>query len=277
MYKILALDIDGTLLNTKKEITPAVGRAIEGLQERGIPVLIASGRPAQGIRHVADALHMKEKGGYILSFNGGKIIDCTTEEVVYSNPVSSLYYREVIDYANTLDASILTYDGDYIITEKPDNKYVQVESNVVKMPVKKVDNLYETILEDKVDVDKFLIVGEPEYMMSKVKAMAEHFKGRLNVFQSEPFFIEVVPLGIDKATSLKVLLDRLGMTRDELVACGDGRNDVTMVEYAGMGVAMENACDEVKAVADYVTASCDEDGVAVAVERFFGDEGELSH
>ncbi len=269
MYKILALDIDGTLLNTKKEITPAVESTITALQERGIPVLIASGRPAQGIRHVAEALHMKERGGYILSFNGGKIIDCKTGETIYSNPVSREYYKEVIDYAAGLNASVLTYDGEYIITEKPDNKYVDVESKVVKMPVRKVESLYDTIIEDNVAVDKFLIVGEPDYMMSQVQAMAEHFKGRLNVFQSEPFFIEVVPLGIDKAASLNVLLERLGMAREELVACGDGRNDVTMVSFAGMGVAMENACDEVKAVADYITSSCDEDGVAKVIEKFF--------
>lgn len=269
MYKILALDIDGTLLNSKKEITPVVEKAITSLQNRGIPVLIVSGRPAQGIRHVAEAIHFKERGGYILSFNGGKIIDCRTGETVYSKPIDSLYYKEIIEYANTLNASILTYDGDDIITEKPDNKYVDIESKVVRMPVRKVDNLYEAISKDNVVVDKFLIAGEPEYMMSKVSAMAEHFKGRLNVFMSEPFFIEVVPLGIDKAASLEVLLSRLGMTRAELVACGDGRNDVTMIGYAGMGVAMGNACEEVKAVSNYITASCDEDGVAVAIEKFF--------
>jgi hypothetical protein len=269
MYKILALDIDGTLLNTKKEITPAVAAAVSRLQDAGIPVLIASGRPMQGIRHVADGLHMNERGGYILSFNGGRITEYKSGEVIYSKPVSQKYYKEVIEYADTLDASILTYDGDEIITEKPDNKYVDIESSVVRMPVRKVENLYETIVRDNVAVDKFLIVGEPEYMISQVEKMAEHFKGRLNVFQSEPFFIEVVPLGIDKASSLGVLLDRLGMTREELAACGDGKNDVTMIDYAGMGIAMENACDEVKAVADYITDSCDNDGVAKAIDKFF--------
>ncbi len=267
MYKILALDIDGTLLNSKKEITPEVLEAIEGLQEKNIPVIIASGRPAQGIRHVASELSLEKKGGYILSFNGGKIIDCKTNEVIYSNTIPKEYYAEVYKYAMELEkASLLTYKGESIITEKPDNKYVDVESNVVKMPVVKVDNLLEEI---DFLVDKFLLVGEPEYMMSHVKAMAEHFKGRLNVFQSEPFFIEVVPLGVDKATSLEKLLEKIGLTREELVACGDGRNDVTMIDYAGLGVAMKNACDEVKEVADYVTSSCDEDGVKKVIDRFF--------
>lgn len=266
MYKMLALDIDGTLLNTKKEITPAVAAAVGGLQDRGIPVIIASGRPAQGIRHVADALNMKEKGGYILSFNGGRITDCRTGETVYSRTVPSIYNKEICEYASHMEASLLTYDGENIITEKPDNKYVNIESTVVRMNVRRVDSLLEELV---FPVDKFLLVGEPEYMMSRVKKMADHFKGRLNIFQSEPFFIEIVPLGIDKASSLEVLLQKRGMTKDELVACGDGRNDVTMIEYAGMGVAMANACDEVRAVADYITSSCDEDGVARAIEKFF--------
>ncbi len=267
MYKILALDIDGTLLNSKKEITPEVLNSIESLQKKDIPIVIASGRPAQGISHVASELSLEKKGGYILSFNGGKIIDCKTKEVIYSKTIQKEYYQEIYEYAlNLKEASLITYKGDDIITEKPENKYVDVESNVVKMPVVKVDKLLEEI---DFLVDKFLLVGEPEYMMSHVKAMSEHFKGRLNVFQSEPFFIEVVPLGVDKAASLEKLLEKLGLKKEELVACGDGRNDVTMIDFAGLGVAMENACDEVKEVADYITSSCDENGVKKVIDRFF--------
>lgn len=266
MYKVLALDIDGTLLNGKKEITPKVKRAIAELEKQNIPILIASGRPLMGIRHVADELDMNTKGGYILSFNGGKIIEYKTGNIVYSKTIPREYYREIYEYAHKMDASMLTYDGDYIITEKPENRYVDVESKVVKMDVKKVDNLLECLT---FDVDKFLIVGEPDYLQKEVEKMAEHFKGRLNIFRSEPFFIEVVPMGIDKASSLEVLLKELGMTREELVACGDGRNDVTMIKYAGLGVAMENACPEVKEAADYVTKSNEEDGVAYVAEKFF--------
>lgn len=273
MYKVLALDIDGTLLNSKKELTPKVRYAVEELQKRNIPVLVASGRPKCGISHVADMLDMNRYGGYILSFNGGKITECKTGEVVYSKTISRSYYKEVCEYAKKLtEASLLTYQGDYIITEKPENPYVDVESKVVKMPVKKVEALYEEL---DFDVDKFLLVGEPAYMEAAVLDMAKHFEGKLNIFQSEPYFIEVVPLGIDKASSLGVLLDRLGMTKEELVACGDGRNDVTMIAYAGMGVAMENACDEVKAVAKDITRSCDEDGVYEVIKKYFGVDDRL--
>lgn len=268
-YKILALDIDGTVLNSKKELTPAVDEAIKSLQKRNIPVLIASGRPAKGIYHVAEALHMDETGGYILSFNGGKILDFKTKDVIYSRSIDSEYYEEICEYVSGMDASLITYDKEEIITEKPDNEYVQFESRIVRMPVIKVDNLVDEMKKRGILADKFLVVGEPEYITAQTTAMKKKFEGRLNVFQSEPFFIEVVPLGIDKAASLEILLQKLGLTREELIACGDGRNDVTMVKYAGMGVAMENACDEVKEVADYITASCDEDGVARVIERFF--------
>ena len=99
--------------------------------------------------------------------------------------------------------------------------------------------------------------------------MQKRFEDRLNIFRSEPFFMEIVPIGIDKAKSLDRLLDKLGMDSTKLVACGDGFNDVSMVNFAGMGVAMANACAETKAVANYIAPSCDEDGVADAIKKFF--------
>ena len=266
-YKALALDIDGTLLNTKKQVTPKVLEGIQTLQNAGIPVMIASGRPEQGIAHVAKAIGMDVHGGYVLSYNGGKITEYKTGETVYNNTVPMEYNTEIIEYAAGIPtAAILTYERDAIITEMPENEYVLLESRVVKMPVKKVASLKEAVVSP---VNKFLIVGKPEVLKQYVSKMAEQFRGRLNIFQSEPFFIEIVPLGIDKAKSLDYLLGTLGLSGEELVACGDGGNDVTMIAYAGMGIAMENACEEVKRVAKDITSSCDEDGVARAIEKYF--------
>ena len=91
----------------------------------------------------------------------------------------------------------------------------------------------------------------------------------ISVYRSEPYFLELVPMGIDKARSLAVLLEKLGMTREEMVAVGDGYNDLSMIQYAGMGVAMANAQEPVRKAADYVTLSNEEDGVAAVVEKFF--------
>lgn len=266
-YKALALDIDGTLLNRKKEVTDEVLEKIHILQQRGIPVMIASGRPEQGIRHVAKAIDMDIYGGYVLSFNGGKITDFKTGEVVYNTTIPLELHEEIIESAHEIsNATILTYQDTEILVEDPENEYAMLESKIVKMPLTHVANL-----SGRVDfpVNKFLVTGDPDVLKKEVVRLADKFAGRLGVFQSEPFFIEIVPLGIDKARSLDWLLHKLGIKQEELVACGDGGNDVTMIEYAGIGVAMENACEEVKRVANDVTASCDTHGVARVIEKYF--------
>lgn len=112
-------------------------------------------------------------------------------------------------------------------------------------------------------------MGEPTRLAVLEKEMYEHLKDRMGVFRSEPYFLELVPKGIDKAQSLSVLLKEIGMTKDEMIAIGDGFNDLSMIKYAGLGIAMENAQDIVKENADFITLSNEEDGVAYAVEKFF--------
>lgn len=269
MYKILALDIDGTLTNTKKEVTGRVKSAIKKLYDKNIPVLLVSGRPTEGILPVAEEIKLIENNGYILSFNGGKIIRAGDNKVIYSKAIDNDLVGDICDFAEKNKLAILTYKDGKIITTDENDEYVKIEARINRLSTIKVEDMKK---EAPKNPDKFLIVGKPEILEKKVIEMAEKFKGRLNIFRSEPYFMEIVPLGIDKAQSLEVLLNSLSLTREQLVACGDGRNDVTMIAYAGMGVAMENACEEVKAVADFVTASNDEEGVAVAIEKFFDSQ-----
>ena len=266
MYRILALDIDGTLTNSDKDVTDRVKKAIHSLYERKIPVLLVSGRPTEGIYPIAEKIDLMENDGYILAFNGGKIINAKSKEVIYSKAIDNSLTGPICDFASENNLTILTYKDGKIITTNPEDEYVKIDARINKLSSVKVDDMKK---EAPSNPDKFLIVGDPFILEKKVVEMACKFEGRLNIFRSEPYFMEVVPLGIDKAQSLEVLLKSLSLTKEQLVACGDGRNDVTMIDYAGMGVAMENACDEVKAVADFITASNDDDGVAVAIERFF--------
>lgn len=264
-YKVLALDLDGTLTNTQKEITPRTKQALMDAAKAGTRILLASGRPTVGIRALAKELELEKNGGYILSYNGGKITNCTTGEVPVAVQFPAEYIPELCAFAAQYQVTILTYDDRGIVTENPQDYYVGVESMTNGVPAFRVDDLVQYV---DYPVNKFLLVGIPERMAMVEPLLAKQFEGRLSVYRSTPYFLEAMPLGVDKAASLERLLDTLGLTRANLMACGDGWNDKSMIELAGMGVAMENAVDEVRAIADYITADNDHDGVGLAVEKF---------
>lgn len=265
VYRVLVLDIDGTLTNSKKEITDATKRALRQAQERGVKVVLASGRPTPGIVPLADELELGRFGGFILSFNGAVVTNYQTKEVVFETtlPLSEIpsLYKSSQEYG----VSIVTYKDDAIITENVDNEYVSIEARINKMPVVEVDDFVKTVTKP---VTKCLMVGDGDYMAQVEKQVNELFGDRLNVYRSEPFFLEIMPRNVDKAYSLGKLLEHLGMTKEEMVACGDGFNDLSMIKYAGLGVAMGNAQPVVKESADYITLTNDEDGVASVVDEF---------
>lgn len=268
-YKLLVLDLDGTLTNKKKEITEHTRQTLIRAQEKGLKIVLASGRPTYGIAPLAEKLELQKYEGYILSYNGGEIIDWKTGELMYKNLLDHNVLPYLYRCARQNDFAIVTYDGEYVLTEHPEDEYVLKEALLNVMKIKKVDNFLDAI---KHPIAKCLIVGEPTRLAVLEKEMYEHLKECMGVFRSEPYFLELVPKGIDKAQSLSVLLKEIGMTSGEMIAIGDGFNDLSMIKYAGLGIAMENAQDIVKENADFITLSNEEDGVAYAVEKFFLNE-----
>ncbi len=264
-YKLLVLDIDGTLTNSQKEISPATLDTLIEAQKRGLKIVLASGRPTYGIIPIAEQLLMPQFGGFILSFNGGSIIDVPTRKAIYESVVPQNLIPSLYEIAKEGGADIISYKDEYIISENPDNKYVQHELFLTKMCPQKVDSFVEAI---NFTPDKCLIVGEPESLLPLEAKIVDLYGDQVNAYRSEPFFLEVVPKGIDKAQSLQRLLDYIGGSREEMVAMGDGFNDLSMIKFAGVGVAMANAQEPVKEIADYITLSNDEDGVAYYVEKF---------
>lgn len=265
MYKILALDLDGTLTNSKKEITPHTLEILIQAQQKGIRLVLASGRPTAGILPLAELLHLKEYGGYILAFNGGLIIDCATGQPIYKQLLDTSVYEHLYKVGNTEDFKILSYLDNCIACEDIENEYVRYEARLNKMQLKKLDNFLEEI---NFPEPKCLIVGNEDKLVKLEEDLSEYYKGKMSIYRSEPFFLEILPLGIDKAKRLEFLLKYLGLNKEELMVCGDGYNDLSMIEYAGLGVAMSNAQTIVKEAADYITLSNEEDGVAAAVEKF---------
>ncbi|MFI3295550.1 MAG: Cof-type HAD-IIB family hydrolase [Rikenellaceae bacterium] len=269
-YKILVLDIDGTLTNSRSEITQHTFETLERAQQQGVRLVLASGRPTYGITPIARRLKMDKYGGFILSFNGGKIIDLSKDEAVFSTTLSREFVPRLHQLALAHNTIILSYDQqDNIIAEDIEDQYVLKEVLFTGMKTRRVENFSDEVT---YDIDKCLIVGDPENIEPLRDAVVGELGSQLNAFCSHPFFLEVVPKEIDKAQSLARLLEYTGEERESMITIGDGMNDLSMIEFAGLGVAMSNAMEPVKEVADYITLSNDQDGVAYMVEKFiFGN------
>lgn len=264
-FKLIVLDLDGTLTNSKKIITGKTKNALMKAQKCGIKVVLASGRPTFGIMPLVKELELEKFGGFVLSYNGGQIIDIANQKTVYQQMMPAhtipLLYAEALKR----NLAIMSYRGNDVITETPDDQWVNIEARINHMPVKKVDSFVETIT---YPVPKCLIVGEPDYLGKQVTAIQQIFGDELSIYRSAAYFLECVPPGIDKAKSLQRLLDYLHLDKKEMIAFGDGFNDESMIKFAGMGIAMGNAETEVQGVSNYITVDNDHDGVAYAINKF---------
>ena len=264
--KVLALDLDGTLTNSQKEVTPRTRAALDAAIAKGVTIVLASGRPTAGITPLAKDLGLDKKGGCILSYNGGKIVDCRTGETLVEKTLDAAVIPELCAFAAAQDVTIITYNKEGVVTERPDDPWALRECFTCKLPMTGVDDLAKYV---DYPICKMLITLDPARRDAVCAAGQAQFAGRVDLYPSSPFFIEAVPLGVAKDGSLAALLERMGLTRENLMACGDGLNDRSMIAYAGVGVAMQNAEGPVKDCADYVTAADnDHDGVAEAVEKF---------
>lgn len=266
MIKVIALDIDGTLVNSQKNITERTKRAVDLARQKGVMLIIASGRPYCGALRYARELELFEKGGYVLCFNGGQIIDCKTDEVVFDSSIDdSIKYELCRVIKSYKDAIVMTYKGTALLTENASDEGVIKGANQNNLTLLEVDDLSQNI---DFKVSKFLMQGSPEYIASIAQDVQKSVGDMATVCRSEGVLLEIMPHGVDKGSALKEFVEQMGIDMSEVMAFGDQYNDDTMIQYAGLGVAMGNANDDVKAMADYVTLSNDEDGVADAIEKF---------
>jgi len=263
--KILALDLDGTLTNSKKEITPRTRKALTEMMKRGHTVVLASGRPTPGVLRVARSIDLQKYDGYVLSYNGGQVTRCSTGEVLHAQYLPEKIVPEIFSLADELGIGMMTYNKQGIVANMHNDEFMELEAFINHMDMVHYQNPMGQITEP---VNKCLGTAPVETALEYVKIFQEKFRGYISVGRSEPFYIELMPLGIDKAVSLGRLSAMVGLGRENVIACGDGFNDISMVEYAGLGVAMANAQDELKEAADYVTFSNDEDGVAHVIEKY---------
>lgn len=264
-YKLLVLDVDGTLLNDEREISKRTLAALLKIQQMGVRIVLASGRPTYGLMPLAKTLELGNYGGFVLSYNGYQIIKAQNGEILFERRINPEMLPYLEKKARKNGFAIFTYHDDTLITDSPDNEYIKNEALLNNLKIIREDEFSTAI--DFAPCKCMLVSDKEKALIGLEQHWEKRLAGTLDAFRSEPYFLEVVPCGVNKANTLGALLEHLGVTREEVIAVGDGVCDVTMLQLAGMGVAMGHSQDSVKVCADYVTASNEEDGVALAVEK----------
>lgn len=264
-YKLLVLDVDGTLLNDEREISKRTLAALLKVQQMGVRIVLASGRPTYGLMPLAKTLELGNYGGFVLSYNSCQIIKAQNGEILFERRINPEMLPYLEKKARKNGFAIFTYHDDTLITDSPDNEYIKNEALLNNLKIIREDEFSTAI--DFAPCKCMLVSDKEKALIGLEQHWEKRLAGTLDAFRSEPYFLEVVPCGVNKANTLGALLEHLGVTREEVIAVGDGVCDVTMLQLAGMGVAMGHSQDSVKVCADYVTASNEEDGVALAVEK----------
>ena len=267
LYEALVLDVDGTLVGTDKQVSEATREAIIEAQQRGKTVAIASGRSISGIRRTAAKIRLEQFGGYVIAYNGTTVINCKTGECIYNQTLDHDMIKPVYEAAKELGLGITVYHDEEkeLLAGNGADAYIEADAKACDITIREVNDLVRAI---NFPVNKLLLSGEPEKMKQVEKHLCEKFGDRLNVFRSDPYYVEILPKFVDKAVAVDKLMKFLDISKDKVICVGDSFNDLPMLRYAGKGVAMGNAQEEVKEAADYVTASNDEDGIVEVIRKF---------
>lgn len=265
--KLVALDLDGTLLDEDLKISPRVRRAIQATLARGVQVTLATGRST-----ISAAAFARDLGITIpiIGYQGGMITDPNTGARLREATMDQAIAHAAVEQAEAEDLDLSLYANDVVYLRHM--RYPQVfYDRWFGLPIRHVPDLRPIV--DQTPPMKFIIVAEPPEADRIEARWKAHFAERLLIVRSHRLFVEGNPLGVSKGTALAWLAERLGISQASVMAIGDNDNDAAMVEWAGVGVAMGNGSSTLKALADWVAPSLAEEGAAVALERFVLGQG----
>lgn len=275
MIQAVLLDLDGTLLNDQKMISPKTKETLLSLQANGIRVVLASGRPKRGIEPFATELKLEQYGGLIVSSNGACVTDATTGETLFEQAIDRDVARAILDHLTGFDVIPMLNDETYLyvndvfsgmleLNGEPFN-IIEYESRGGRFQLREEPRLADAIA---FPVYKILVAGQPDYLQANADAMSQPFNQQVTGMFTANMYYEFTDYGIDKARALDHVFQQVGIARDQTIAFGDGHNDRSMLEYAGISVAMDNAVDAIKAIATDVTRSNNEEGIALHLARY---------
>lgn len=274
--KVIIMDVDGTLTNGQKVVTKKTKDALLHAQKQGSILVLASGRPTSGLMGLAHELEMDTHHGLLVSYNGSKVVDCESGEVLFNQALSVEEAKAVLEHMKSFDRvrPMIDKDDYMYVNNVYDNwitwkgkpfDVIQYESRGGHFKLCEVDDLAAFV---DFPLNKILTTSDPEYLQAHYQEMMEPFKDTLSCMFTGDFYFEFTAQGIDKAKALDTVLIPMGYKQEDMIAFGDGHNDASMIQYAGVGIAMANAVDDLKKVADDITLSNEEDGIAQALYRY---------
>lgn len=267
--KLVAIDIDGTLLNSNKEITIKTKEVITEAKSRGIKIVLATGRPYPGVLSSLKELNLEEAGDYVITYNGSLVQASDTQATIVSYGLTYENFIEIEAMARQVGSHLHTIDTQNIYTANHHiSPYTIHEIGLTGMPL-----YYRSVDQMTADMKiiKMMMIDEPAILDEAIKKIPSWFKEKYTTAKSADFYYEVLNKKANKGQALHELAQYLGIKQTETMAIGDNENDLAMVEYAGIGVAMANAVPVLKAVADVETATNDQDGVAQAIIKYAFD------
>ena len=253
--------MDDTLLNDDHEISIENKEMLAKAKEKGVLVILASGRPTPAMIEYAKELGLEDS--YMISYNGAVITNLKENEIIFEQMLTQAQIHELYDYSVQNKTHIITYLNGKVVSET-DSEYIAVELNITGLQHDKVLDFKAAVQSSAV---KCILLEEPTYL----KEVEQHLKvamPHLSVCMSKPFFLEVAQNGIDKGASVKFLADKLNILQAEIIAVGNAGNDLSMIEYAGLGVWVDNVEPNLRDKANVIVASNNNHGVAEVVRRF---------
>ncbi len=265
MIRLLAIDMDGTLLTRNKEIQPAVAGAVADAVESGVKIVLCTGRTYSGVRHYAEDLGLTGDDEYAVVSNGALIYKTSTENILRRSLLTKDNLLHLVNSTPPFDTQYCFFDENdemYAPYDEP-NRILRFEGSMLRIDLKK---LHPKDF-DKNYVSKLVVTGEPDDLDHYERHIPAEICHEYYCVRSLPFLYEFLHRDAHKGSAVHYLAQSLGFSRREVMAIGDGNNDLTMLEYAGVSVAMENAPDDVKRAAQYVTDSNEDEGVAKAIRR----------
>lgn len=269
-YKLLVLDVDGTLLSSNREMSKRTIATLIKVQQMGVRVALASGRPTYGILPIAKALQLAEHDGYIISYNGAQVTSAKSGEIVFERRIDPQMVPYLEKKAERLNMTMAYYDGDEVVSTDITNPHIVDEAKMNNMKLREESMI--SIMLDHWPTEIMLVSDDEEQLSGLADHMQRHLNGVMDTIHSNPYYLEIVGYQVGKSYAMSALVQILGIQLESVLAIGDGEADINMLQMAGTGVAMGNAKDSVRRCADFTTLTNDQDGCALAIEKAIMEE-----